>query len=327
MLDELRQDDGTEQHLGYHQAQAHLSMAYTLAASPTGQGLYGLARALALPRTGFFDSHQDDITAELDRCTRPDLLDPIAEAKIAFEREVSDEERRAHHAFTGISGYISYYRRSARAWEQVPGVDVQWADKRRYLRDYLGQVSATEAFGRGSADPQLSARYLAKLRRTPDFADYVFTMLRSAENAVRVQLGLPRVGEGWVSETDLYYRVCKLLEGVEVVHHGRPPWLGRQHLDIWIPSRMLAIEYQGVQHFEPSRRFGGREGLAKYRQLDARKREVCLQHGVRLIEVAYDQPLSDQQLQEFVSVGVTTPAAAGRGRDRPARDSRFGPRG
>jgi hypothetical protein len=41
------------------------------------------------------------------------------------------------------------------------------------------------------------------------------------------------------------------LPGVDVIAHGQPKWLGRQHIDIWIPALNVGIEYHGLQHFQP----------------------------------------------------------------------------
>ena len=55
-------------------------------------------------------------------------------------------------------------------------------------------------------------------------------------NIVREVKGLPKIGEGWISETLLYYAVKDSLPEYEVIHHGNPKWLGLQHLDIYIPD-------------------------------------------------------------------------------------------
>lgn len=108
---------------------------------------------------------------------------------------------------------------------------------------------------------------------------------REAENLLRVALGVPRVGEGWVSETALYYKVKEFLSDYEVVHHYRAEWLGRQHLDIYIPKLHIGIEYQGEQHFKPIDIFGGLDAFLKNQKRDAEKREKCKKVNVTLIEV------------------------------------------
>jgi hypothetical protein len=121
--------------------------------------------------------------------------------------------------------------------------------------------------------------------------------LREGINAVRVDLGLPKIGEGWLSETDLLRRIQDLLPGEEVIHHGRPKWLGRQHLDIWIPHRKIAVEYHGAQHFGSVAFFGGEVGLEKTQERDDRKRRLARENGVRLIEITFNDILTDDWIR------------------------------
>ena len=71
----------------------------------------------------------------------------------------------------------------------------------------------------------------------------------------------------------------------EVIQHGSPTWLGRQHLDIWIPELKIGIEYQGTQHDKPVEFFGGQKAFDENLKRDARKRQLCKENGVKLIEV------------------------------------------
>lgn len=117
-------------------------------------------------------------------------------------------------------------------------------------------------------------------------------ILREAEDHLRTQFGLPRIGEGWVSEMTLYNAVKELMPDAQ--HQARPQWLTPQHLDIYIPSRKLAIEYQGKQHFEPVSYFGGEEALLRTKDRDLRKMEKCKAHGVKLIYWNYDEPINEE---------------------------------
>lgn len=108
---------------------------------------------------------------------------------------------------------------------------------------------------------------------------------RDAENAVRGDKGLPNVGEGWISETRLYYEVKEALPDKKVVHHASPNWLGLQHLDIFLPEDRVAVEYQGAQHDRPVEFFGGVKAFEENVGRDRRKRHLCEQNGVCLIYV------------------------------------------
>lgn len=47
------------------------------------------------------------------------------------------------------------------------------------------------------------------------------------------------------------------------------------------------IEYQGIQHYAPSTKFGGEAGLQKQRINDMRKREYCRKRNITLISIPY----------------------------------------
>lgn len=124
-------------------------------------------------------------------------------------------------------------------------------------------------------------------------------ILREAENKLRIERGLPKIGEGWISETDLYYKIKETFPSEEIIHHGRPKWLGRQHLDIFFPKKNIGIEYQGEQHDSPVEFFGGEESFEKRKALDALKKEKCSQNGCHLIYVYPDYDFCE--LKEKIS--------------------------
>lgn len=124
--------------------------------------------------------------------------------------------------------------------------------------------------------------------------DWAGEILREAENLLRERHGLPRIGEGWVSETLLFALVQEVLP--DAIQHARPRWLIPQHLDIFVPSVHLAIEYQGRQHFEPIDFFGGEATLAATTARDERKREKCSARGVHLLYWNHDEPITRETL-------------------------------
>ena len=115
---------------------------------------------------------------------------------------------------------------------------------------------------------------------------------RTAENYFRVNIGLPAIGEGWVSETQLFYEINNSLD-CEVIHHGKPKWLGKQHFDIWIPSLDIALEYQGAQHDKPIDFFGGKKAFEENQKRDKRKKMLSIKNNVKLIEVRKGYVLKD----------------------------------
>jgi hypothetical protein len=108
-------------------------------------------------------------------------------------------------------------------------------------------------------------------------------ILRNAEQICRRELGLPLIGEGWISETELYYKIKDQFPECSIVHHGSPKWLGRQHFDIYFPNENIAIEYQGLQHYQPVEFFGGIEGFEKAKERDEKKKKLAEANGCTLL--------------------------------------------
>jgi hypothetical protein len=89
--------------------------------------------------------------------------------------------------------------------------------------------------------------------------------------------------EDWICETMLFKEIEKAFPGVNVIHHAKPAWIGRQHLDIWIPEWNIALEYRGIQHYEPLAIFGGENSYAKTLKVDKRQSDLCEKNGCKLI--------------------------------------------
>ena len=49
------------------------------------------------------------------------------------------------------------------------------------------------------------------------------------------------------------------------------------------------IEYQGRQHYEASSKFGGNRGFHQQQFNDAQKRNYCMKHRLKLIEIPYTE--------------------------------------
>ena len=89
----------------------------------------------------------------------------------------------------------------------------------------------------------------------------------------------------WKHELTLFHEVKKLFP--DTLYQYRPEWLGLQSLDLYIPSLKTAIEYQGIQHYYPVDFFGGEEALTDRKEKDLKKKRLCIENDVRLIEWSY----------------------------------------
>jgi len=128
-------------------------------------------------------------------------------------------------------------------------------------------------------------------------------VFNNIENEFRESKGLPKIGKGWISETELYYKIKETFNDFEVVHHGKPEWLGRQHVDIFFPNYKIGVEYQGAQHDRPIDFFGGEETFKQNQIRDERKRKLFKENNATLIEVRPDYDFEEvkKQIQEILN--------------------------
>jgi hypothetical protein len=149
---------------------------------------------------------------------------------------------------------------------------------------------------------------LYRFSETKRCIEFVNNITREAENYVREQFNIPKVGEGWISETLLYYQIRQALPNLEIKQHARPTWLGKQHLDIFIPDKGIAIEFQGAQHDRPIEFFGGQNSFEKNKKRDERKKRLCKKHGVKLIYIypSYNLQSVVEEINNLISSTITT---------------------
>ena len=121
--------------------------------------------------------------------------------------------------------------------------------------------------------------------------------LIKGRNFYREKSGLPKIGEGWISEAKLFRLVEQEYKGEKVYKHYHPSWLERLELDIYIPDKKIAIEYQGKQHYEPVSFFGGEVGFQSVIERDKRKKELCKLNSVNLIYFDYQTDVTKENLK------------------------------
>jgi hypothetical protein len=93
------------------------------------------------------------------------------------------------------------------------------------------------------------------------------------------------------AESSLEGEMRRFLEdnNVEFVPYKKFDWLGKQHLDFYLPEYNVAIECQGGQHFKPVDVFGGDDGFAKTVALDMKKKKLCKENGVKIFYYANER--------------------------------------
>ncbi len=113
------------------------------------------------------------------------------------------------------------------------------------------------------------------------------------ENERRKKLGLPLVGEGWISECEMF-RILKKIMKSPMIKHDRTVLDGLE-LDAYFSKLKLAFEYMGKQHYEWIKFFHKTEEEFKVQQYrDKCKKKLCKMLGITLIRIKYDEELSEQ---------------------------------
>lgn len=65
---------------------------------------------------------------------------------------------------------------------------------------------------------------------------------------------------------------------------------------------MLGFEYQGQQHYHPIKAWGGIKALNELRIRDNRKKELCKNNGIKLIEIDYTEPLTEEYIRNKINL-------------------------
>lgn len=107
----------------------------------------------------------------------------------------------------------------------------------------------------------------------------------------------------WVNETAMFSLVHSRYP--DAIYQYRAQWLGKQSIDVYVPSLKVAFEYQGLQHFKPIEYFGGKEKFIELQERDARKLQRCKKNQIMVIYWNYDEPVSERVLrQKLVNAGI-----------------------
>jgi hypothetical protein len=188
------------------------------------------------------------------------------------------------------------------------------AAQKTYLDEYQRLLTIVHGSARDDINPDEvtywhsvrtdEAEPMQQMRR--EAAQSIRAVSKVFENMAREEFGFREVGERWVSETLLFRIVNRMFESEEILHHHRPQWLEGLELDIYVPSLNLGFEYQGQQHFHPVDAWGGREALKLTKLRDQKKRDMCRTAGVKLVEIDYTEPLTEDHVRKRAFEHSTT---------------------
>lgn len=64
--------------------------------------------------------------------------------------------------------------------------------------------------------------------------------------------------------------------------------------DFYLPEYNICIEYDGIQHFESIKYWGGDENLELRKLRDSIKNHYCLSNGIKLFRIRYDEDINEK---------------------------------
>lgn len=154
-----------------------------------------------------------------------------------------------------------------------------------YLRDHNENISSSY---------KLEVPYLINSKK--DIEKYFSREIELYDNIFQRIASEGGYSNKWKNELSLFQMLKKVYP--DAIYQYHTDWLGLQSLDIYIPSINTGFEYQGRQHYEVVEHFGGMEGFERRKRLDQKKRDLCQENGVKLIEWRYDEPISKVVLKD-----------------------------
>lgn len=91
----------------------------------------------------------------------------------------------------------------------------------------------------------------------------------------------------------LFEKLTKIFDSDTFIWEYTSSWLGKQRIDICMIDYKIAIEYDGLQHYEPIEFFGGQKEFQHRIKLDAKKDELCKQNGFYMFRMKYNYTEED----------------------------------
>lgn len=134
-----------------------------------------------------------------------------------------------------------------------------------------------------------SIQWNEKQIKRKELLDYVYSELIE-KNGIKIR---------WKNEAEMY-RIIKYVFS-DATYQYRSDFLENQSIDVYVPSKKLAFEYQGLQHFKAVNFFGGESTLKQNIIRDSKKKQKCVENGIILIEWFYYEPVTIDVLRKKLS--------------------------
>lgn len=283
--------------------ESHFNACVALNIPPEPWELYEYARIFDLPRTDFFEQNRSEIIAEIARQNFANLLQHQARLSKEFTKALKHGNEELYlwsdaRDIFPVLFEVGANARLEKLTSQLLKVQEKLLKKRskrtRLLLESQAKDLEEELSNLSHAvtvqEINGSRVQVYKIEIEENFPLTIFRILRRAENKLRTRLTLQNLSEEWISETELYFRIKRLLYPEVIIKNGQPAWCNsRQSLDVWIPGRLIAIEYHG------------HDQLKRYPSPDSPRvekiRSLCISNGVKQIQIRHDFRFSDEELR------------------------------
>ncbi len=171
--------------------------------------------------------------------------------------------------------------------DKIREYDKEWKKNNpNYMKKYL------KVYNKKSEVKEKNKEYQQKPKTKIRMKEYRQKKV-GEENKRRKKLGLPLVGEGYISECEMF-RILKKIIKSPMIKHDRTVLDGLE-LDAYFSKLKLAFEYMGKQHYEWIKFFHPTEAEFKAQQYrDKCTKKICKILSITLIVIKYDEELSEQ---------------------------------
>lgn len=72
--------------------------------------------------------------------------------------------------------------------------------------------------------------------------------------------------------------------------------------DFYLSNYNICIEFDGKQHFEANKHFGGENRLKEQKKTDQIKNNFCKENKIKLFRIRYDEDISEKLEELFFFV-------------------------
>lgn len=107
--------------------------------------------------------------------------------------------------------------------------------------------------------------------------------LQTPNNHINQHNGCPECSTSKLEETVKLELDRNNIKYIKEADKSVFPWIGRQRIDFYLPDYNIAIECQGIQHYEPIKQYGGDKRLITQIKADEKKYNLCTENGIKIL--------------------------------------------